>query len=144
MARNKPIHVPEMDPADIPSLSPEIYVAMGKDGIFRMLSDFYGVLGTSSIRPMFGENLQEASRRSAAFYVQLLGGPPMYNEGYGPPMMRRRHFPFEIDETARLVWRDCFYRILENAEDAYGFPSAHLPAFREFLDRFSKWMVNTA
>ncbi|MDF1569252.1 MAG: hypothetical protein RQ801_06175 [Spirochaetaceae bacterium] len=144
MARTKPIHVPNMDPSDMPSLDPAIYASMGEEGVFRMLSEVYCRLEASSIRGMFGEDMQEASQRSAAFYVQLLGGPQMYNERYGNPMMRRRHFPFEIDEASRVVWRDCFYAALENAENDYGFPPEHLPAFKAFLERFSKWMVNTA
>jgi hemoglobin len=132
-----------MDPSDMPSLDPAIYSSMGEDGIFRMLSEVYRRLEASSIRVMFGKDMQEASKRSAAFYVQLLGGPQMYNERYGNPMMRRRHFPFEIDEVSRVIWRDCFYAALENADKDYGFPPEHLPAFKEFLERFSKWMVNT-
>ena len=116
---------------------------MGEKGVFRMLSEVYRRLEASSIRGMFGNDMHEASKRSAAFYVQLLGGPQMYNEQYGNPMMRRRHFPFEIDEASRVVWRDCFYAALENAEDDFGFPSEHLPVFKEFLERFSTWMVNT-
>lgn len=127
----------------MPSLNPEIFAAMGEDGVFRMLSAFYRQLEESSIRAMFGEDMQAASKRSAAFYVQLLGGPPMYNERYGNPMMRRRHFPFEIDESSRIVWRDCFYKALENAEADYGFPPEYLGDFRDFIERFSQWMVNT-
>lgn len=131
-----------MDPSDMPALSPAIYEAMGEEGIFRMLSDFYHQLEASSIRGLFAEDMQAAGKRSAAFYVQLLGGPPMYNELYGNPMMRKRHFPFEIDEEARVVWRDCFYTTLENAGTNYGFPAEHLEAFRDFIERFSQWMVN--
>jgi hemoglobin len=143
MARTKPIHIPQMDPSDMPFLNPEIYQAMGEAGIFRMLSNFYQRLEASPIRDMFGEDMQESSRRSAAFYVQLLGGPRMYNNQYGNPMMRRRHFPFEIDEASRVVWRDCFYKTLDNAEIDFGFPAEHLEAFKEFIERFSLWMVNT-
>ena len=143
MARTKPIHVPDMDPSNVPSLNPAIYTAMGEEGVFRMLSDFYLRLEESPIRSLFAEDMQEASKRSAAFYVQLLGGPPMYNERHGNPMMRRRHFPFEIDEEARLIWRDCFYSTLENSEEDYGFPAEHLESFRGFLENFSRWMVNT-
>lgn len=128
----------------MPSLNPGIFAAMGEDGVFRMLSVFYRHLEESSIRPMFGEDMQEASKRSAAFYIQLLGGPPMYNEQYGNPMMRRRHFPFEIDESSRIIWRDCFYMALENAESDFGFPSENIGDFREFIEKFSRWMVNTA
>ena len=143
MPRTKPVYVPSVDFSSIPALSPSVYAAMGESGIFRMLSDFYGELGHSSLRSMFPRDLEAASRRSAAFYVQLLGGPPMYSELYGAPRMRRRHFPFEIDEKARIVWRDCFYKVLEQAERKYNFPGDHLPAFRDFIEYFSRWMVNT-
>lgn len=142
ISRTKPIHVPGVDLSRMPALDPSIYTAMGQTGIFRMLSDFYSELERSAVRPLFPEDMQSASRRSAAFYVQLLGGPPMYNQLYGAPMMRRRHFPFEIDEKARIVWRDCFYKVLENAEQNYNFPGDHLPAFRDFIEYFSQWMVN--
>ncbi len=128
----------------MPALNPGIFQAMGEEGIFRMLSDFYLNLEASPIRGMFGEDMQAASKRSAAFYVQLLGGPSMYNEKYGNPMMRRRHLPFEIDETSRVIWRDCFYKVLENATQSYSFPADHLQAFRVFIEQFSLWMVNTA
>ena len=115
---------------------------MGEEGIFRMLEEFYGQLERSNIRSMFGEDLFESSRRAAAFYVQLLGGPPLYNTRYGNPMMRKRHLPFLIDEAGRKIWLSCFFETLENA-NAYGFPREHVESFRRWLDGFSRWMVNT-
>ena len=126
----------------MPELPASIFAAMGEKGIFDMLADFYEELGRSEIRDLFGEDLAAASKRSAAFYVQLFGGPPLYNTRYGNPMMRRRHFPFEIDEGKRQVWVDCFFRVLTNAEERYGFPAEHLDAFRDWLEGFSRWMVN--
>jgi len=143
MSRTKPIHVPPGGPGPLPQLSPEIYEAMGEDGVFAMLEAFYAELGSSEIRHLFGDDLVAASKRSAAFYVQLLGGPPLYNAQYGNPMMRRRHFPFEIDESARKIWVACFFRVLERS-DEFGFPAGHLDAFRAWIDGFSRWMVNVA
>jgi len=119
-----------------------IYGLMGEENIFAMLSDLYRELEKSSIRPMFADDMQEASRRSAAFFVGLMGGPPLYHQRYGAPMMRRRHMPFPIDEAARQEWLDCFLRVLENAEEKYAFPSEHLPGFKQFLDGFSTHMIN--
>lgn len=141
---DRSIHVPDMNPADIPALSEEIYQAMGEDNIFAMLRDFYIELEKSPIRFLFAEDMEAASKRSAAFYVQLLGGPPLYNQRYGNPMMRRRHMPFEIDEDKRAIWAGCFYRVLEHATERYAFPADHLPEFRSFIDGFSRWMVNTS
>jgi len=92
---------------------------------------------------MFPANMQESAQRSAAFFVQLLGGPAEYNERYGNPRMRARHLAFQITESARLVWLACFERVLDNATEKYAFPVEHLAGFRGFLDGFSRWMVNS-
>ena len=115
---------------------------MGEENIFRMLSDFYKELGQSSIRGLFPPDLEEASKKSAKFFVQVLGGPPLYVIDHGPPRMRARHIPFEIDEAARQAWLQCFKKVLEKAEEKYRFPAMHLEGFQTFLEEFSSWMVN--
>jgi len=124
--------------------SREIHGLMGEANIFKMMSDFYEELGRSEVRHLFPADLEAASRKSAAFFVGLLGGPPIYIQMYGSPRMRARHLPFEIDERARQVWLGCFERTLEGAETKYGFPAQHLDGFRKFLVDFSAWMVNKA
>jgi len=117
---------------------------MGEENIFKMMSDFYQELGKSPIRNLFPSDLEEASQKSAKFFVQVLGGPPLYVIDYGPPRMRARHLPFEIDEKARQAWLACFDKTLENAEKKYNFPPQHLEGFKTFLREFSAWMVNKA
>jgi hemoglobin len=117
---------------------------MGEANIFRMISDLYKELEKSELRPLFPPNMEEASKKSAAFFVTVLGGPPLYLQKYGPPRMRARHLPFEIDEKARQVWLACFERVLEGARTKYQFPMEHIEGFREFLKSFSAWMVNKA
>lgn len=138
---NWEIHIP---PGGPPQQGPsrEIYGTMGRKNIFRMLEDLYVELENSELRPLFPGNMKMASQKSAAFFVGVLGGPPLYKELYGPPMMRRRHMNFPIDEHARQVWLDCFKKVLGNAVDAYEFPAEHLDGFIEFLENFSAWMVN--
>jgi hemoglobin len=117
---------------------------MGEENIFRMLADLYAALEQSSIRAMFPEDMRAASEKSAAFFVSLLGGPPMYQERHGNPMMRARHAKFVIDPAARQIWLDCFEALLTDAPTRYNFPPQHLDGFKEFLRGFSMWMVNTA
>ena len=136
------IYIPQ--PPRVEPPSKEIYALMGEANIFKMLEDMYSELAQSTIREMFPEDMVEASRRSAAFFVGLLGGPPLYHRLYGSPMMRARHLPFRIDEKARAEWLACFDHVLENAVEAYNFPEEHLAGFRAFLVGFSGWMVNTA
>lgn len=115
---------------------------MGQENIFRMCADFYRELEKTPLRPLFPPDMQEASKKTAAFFTGLLGGPPLYAEQFGPPRMRARHLPFAIDEAARQVWLSSFKTVLEGAESRYGFPAEHLPGFIRFLEEFSGWMVN--
>lgn len=143
MSEKRHIYVPPEGPpaADLRNL--EIYAKMGEDNIFKMLADFYKELEHSSIRSMFPEDMALASQKSAAFFVFLLGGPPLYQQKYGPPMMRKRHMPFAIDEQARQVWLACFQKTLKEADKKYHFPMEHMESFWQFLEKFSSWMVNT-
>ena len=105
------IYVPPQGPP-LEGPSRDIYPLMGEENIFKMLSDFYKELEKSPIRAMFPPNMEEASQKSAKFFVQVLGGPPLYVIDHGPPRMRARHIPFEIDEKARQIWLGCFMKTI--------------------------------
>src|ERR1041384_350445 len=138
------IYTPPTGPPQGPGPHPEIYRAMGETNIFKMMSDFYKELENSDVRHLFPADMEEASQKSAAFFVTILGGPPLYFQKYGPPRMRARHLPFVINERARQIWLTCFDRTLEDADKKYHFPAQHLEGFKEFLKAFSAWMVNEA
>ena len=144
VAMERIIYTPPGGPPQGPGPNSAIYGLMGEANIFRMMSDFYKELEKSEIRRLFPSNMEESSQKSAAFFVTILGGPPLYLEKYGPPRMRARHLPFEIDERARQVWLACFEKILEEADVKYQFPMEHLQSFKDFLKSFSAWMVNKA
>ena len=138
------IYTPPTGPPQGPGPNPEIYRIMGDANIFKLMSDFYKELEKSEIRRLFPADMEAASRKSALFFITLLGGPPLYFQKYGPPRMRARHLPFEIDEPARQVWLACFDRVLEGADVKYQFPMQHMQSFKDFLKSFSAWMVNKA
>jgi hemoglobin len=138
------IYTPPGGPPQGPGPSHQIYGIMGEANIFRMMSDFYKELEKSEVRHLFPSDMEEASKKSAAFFVTLLGGPPLYMQMYGSPRMRARHLPFEIDERARQIWLACFEKVLEGADLKYQFPLQHMDGFKDFLKSFSTWMVNKA
>lgn len=138
------IYVPPGGPPRVAAPDPAIYEQMGLDAIVQMIEDFYAELAQSAIREMFPDDMVAASRKSAAFFVGLLGGPPLYHQLYGNPAMRARHMPFPLDEAARQEWLRCFDAVLADAPTRYNFPAEHLAGFRTFLHGFSAWMVNTA
>ncbi len=137
------IYIPPGGPPQVNPPNPEIFAVMGEANIFAMIADFYRELEQSSLRAIFPKDMQKASEKSAAFFVGLLGGPPLYHQRYGNPAMRARHMPFVIDEAARREWIVCFDRVLEDAPTKYTFPIEHLLGFRIFLLEFSGWMVNS-
>ena len=137
------IYTPLPGPPEVERPNPEIYARMGEANIFRMLEDFYAELERSAIRHLFAGDMKASSRKSAEFFVGLLGGPPLYQQRHGHPRLRMRHIPFRIDDAARREWLRCFDRILDRSTRDYDFPSEHLEGFRRWLHVFSQWMINT-
>lgn len=137
-----PVYVPPGGPPQGPGPSKEICPRMGEESIYRMCADFYAELERSPIRPLFSPDMPAASRKLAAFLIQICGGPPRYSEQYGDPMMRARHLAIPINEEARQIWLGAFGKVLAGADRKYGFPAEHLPGFKAFLESFSGWMVN--
>jgi len=142
--QNNEIYTPLGGPPKVEPPSHDIYAAMGEENIKKMIFDFYQKLSQSKIKHMFpeGDGLEFAAEKSFFFFVGLMGGPPLYHQKIGQPMLRRRHLPFAIDEAARLEWLACFKDVLVDARVKYQFPEEHLGGFVYFLDRFSTWMVN--
>lgn len=136
------VYVPPSGPPRGPGPDRAIYAHMGRDNLFRLCADFYHRLEQSPIRPLFPADMPAASEKLAAFLVQVCGGPPLFSERHGQPMMRARHLTFPIDETARLTWLGCFKATLADAPRLYNFPPEHLPGFIRYLEEFSAWMVN--
>jgi hemoglobin len=141
---DREIYVPPIDPGRITPPSREICGLMGEANVVRMIEDFYRELEASPLRPLFPPDMEAAAAKSAAFFVGLLGGPPLYHQRHGNPMMRARHMAFAITPRAREEWLACFERVLAHAVERHAFPAQHLEGFRSFLRDFSLWMVNTA
>jgi hemoglobin len=141
-------YIPPGGPPRVEPPSSAVCAAMGEAAIFAMLEEVYDEFAASPLlRGMFPQEpdaLRVAAHKSGAFFVGILGGPPLYHQRHGNPAMRARHMPFPIDEAARQEWLRCFFHVLDHAPERYGFPPEHLPGFRAFLKGFSAWMVNTA
>jgi hemoglobin len=140
------VYVPPGGPPQVSPPDTRIHSIMGTDNIFALLRDFYKELSQSEISNLFPttpEALEEAADKSACFFTGLFGGPPLFHKLHGPPMLRKRHMPWAIDENAKEIWVKCFKKTLENS-DKYQFPQEYLPGFITFLEGFSGWMINKA
>ena len=120
----------------------KIYDYLQEDGIRKMVSDHYELLVESEIKDLFppqGELLEGAKKRSADFFIQRLGGPEYYKTSRGNPMLANRHLPFKITPKARIIWLDCYRKVLSTLENI---PEELILALWNWLDEFSNWMVN--
>ncbi|WP_164214983.1 globin [Virgibacillus sp. YIM 98842] len=95
-----------------------IYEAIGgAETIDRLVTLFYKRVGKHpKLTPIFPEDLTETARKQRLFLTQFFGGPRLFSEERGHPMMRRRHLPFEITPSRRDAWLECMEAALEEAE----------------------------
>jgi len=89
-----------------------LYHRLGGDaGIEAFVSRLYDVMASdpqaAHIWKWHPDGMDEVKARLRAFLSGWLGGPAVYPEIYGPPMMRRRHMAFPIGPKERDVWLAC-------------------------------------
>jgi hemoglobin len=122
--------------------SPEFLRMITEEGLRKMVSDHYNLLANSEIKHLFPsspEGLEEAKKHSADFFIQICGGPRYFDENRGNPMLIKRHAPFKITPSARLVWLNCYKQVLS----AIDLPDPVLASYWNYINVFSAWMVNT-
>lgn len=89
--------------------------------------------------PIFPEDLTETRKKQYMFLTQFFGGPRLYAETYGPPMMRARHLKFPITPKRASAWLSC----MSGAMDDVGL-SGDIRAFMYArLTQVAGHMVNT-
>ena len=130
------------DPAgnvDLPLASIRaVYPALGDAGFRALVEDFYGrVEADEPLRRVFPDNLTDGREHQFLFLTQYFGGPNRYSQQVGPPMLRMRHMPFEIDRAARDLW---LKHMLE-AIEATAVPEPHASTLRLYFTQFSLHMI---
>jgi hemoglobin len=86
----------------------------GADTIRKIVDAFYPrVLEHPLLKPIFPEDIRPVMEKQYLFLTQFFGGPPLYSEQYGHPMMRARHLPFPITPERAEAWLGCMREALE-------------------------------
>lgn len=95
-----------------------IYEAIGgQPAVDRIIDSLYTHIGVNeTLLPIFPDDLEESARKQRLFLTQFFGGPPLYAQEIGRPMLPYRHQPFEITPTRRDAWLQCMYEALTEAE----------------------------
>lgn len=91
-----------------------IYDAIGGgETVRRMVEAFYpNVQRHPLLAPLFPADIRPVMDKQYLFLSQFLGGPSLYSDAYGHPMMRGRHLPFPITRERADAWLDCMNRAL--------------------------------
>ena len=88
--------------------------------IRQLVETFYDVMESdpkvAPIRAMHQPDLTSAREKLFMFLTGWTGGPQLYIERYGHPMLRARHLPFPIDASARDQWMYCMIKAMHQLE----------------------------
>lgn len=88
----------------------------GEATIGRLCDTFYQLMDTvpqfQPIRSMHPEDLSGSRDKLFMFLSGWLGGPDLFVQKHGHPMLRARHLPFAVDEAARDQWMLCMLQAM--------------------------------
>lgn len=93
----------------------------GAEGVRKLVDRFYDLMDERDdvkvLRDLHAKSLKASRDKLYLFLSGWLGGPDLYVEKYGHPMLRARHLPFKITTIERDQWLQCMYQALEEQLD---------------------------
>jgi len=121
------------------------YVLLGGDAAVRALVErFYDLMDLeptyAELRALHAADLAHAREKLYLFLSGWLGGPGLYIERYGHPMLRARHLPFPIGIRERDQWLAC----MEQAMAEQGVEDGLRQALKQAFFQTADWMRNRA
>ncbi|MDD2658221.1 MAG: group II truncated hemoglobin [Methylococcales bacterium] len=88
----------------------------GEKALLNLVDRFYFYMDTlpeaRGIRAIHQPDLSSAKEKLFKFLSGWLGGPNLFIEEFGHPMLRARHLPFRIGESERDQWMLCMTKAL--------------------------------
>jgi hemoglobin len=123
--------------------SPTPYELLGGDAKVRELVErFYDLMDFEGkyreLRAAHGSSLESAREKLYMFLSGWLGGPPLYTDRFGHPMLRARHLPFAIGSVERDQWMACMVQAMEETD----VPEGLRKPLEEALFKTADWMRN--
>ena len=92
------------------TLTPYVVIG-GEPAILKLVERFYFYMDTlpevKPLRDIHQPDLSSAKSKLFKYISGWLGGPNLFIEEFGHPMLRARHLPFSIGEQERDQWMLC-------------------------------------
>ncbi|WP_432354689.1 globin [Sporosarcina sp. A2] len=93
------------------------YEEIGEARLSELIDRFYAKVAVHpDLIPIFPDDLTETARKQKQFQTQYLGGPNIFTEEHGHPMMKARHMPFAITPTRATAWLACMAEAMDEVE----------------------------
>jgi hemoglobin len=106
----------------------------GETGVRALVDRFYDLMDdlpeAREIRQLHPADLGGSREKLFFFLSGWLGGPALYVERYGHPMLRARHLSFKIGKRERDQWMLCMGRALTERELEH---EAHAQLMQAFM-----------
>jgi hemoglobin len=116
----------------------------GEAGVRRLVDRFYDEMeldpAFAALRALHPPGLGGSRDKLHAFLCGWLGGPPLYEQRFGHPMLRARHLPYAIGLEARDQWLACMFRALHDE----GVDEALAARLEQAFFGTADWMRNRA
>jgi hemoglobin len=117
-----------------------LYARIGAAKLREIVQAFYPLVKAHPLlTDIFPDDLSETMNKQEAFLIGFLGGPPLYHQTYGNPMLRYRHREFPITPARAKAWFECF----TDAVSSVGLPLETRQELLEAVARTAAAMVNT-
>jgi len=86
-----------------------IFERLGKDTLIKLSTEFYRRVFNDEEEPWFknifkGRSKEDAIQNQVDFFVQRMGGPPLYSQRKGHPALMARHIKFNMTQKAARRW----------------------------------------
>ncbi|MBW4080928.1 globin [Paenibacillus sp. S150] len=86
----------------------------GAEGLHRLVEAFYAKVQLHpQLGPLFPADIAPVLEKQYQFLSQFFGGPTLYSQQHGNPMMRARHLHIPITPERAEEWLDCMKEALE-------------------------------
>ncbi len=90
----------------------------GETKVRELVQRFYHLMDelpeAHGVRKMHGADLKSSEEKLFMFLSGWLGGPQLFVEKFGHPILRQRHMPFAIGKAERDQWLLCMGQALED------------------------------
>ena len=115
----------------------------GEKSILTLVDRFYFYMDVlpeaKELRAIHAEDLTVTKAKLFKFLSGWLGGPDLFQQEYGHPRLRQRHFSFKVDQLVRDQWMLYMNKALYDV----AMPDELRQNVKQALDDLATHMINT-